>query len=106
MDWNPRYVAYAADHQRRPAEQLAVDRAAPACMVAFICWINACWRQWRALRVVAPGTFESPDEFDHWLAITTDEGGRRRERARHHEARMSFLWTPRGARRRGARGRR
>jgi hypothetical protein len=39
-NWNPRYVAYALENGRTPAEQLAHDKAQypGACMVLFLVW--------------------------------------------------------------------
>jgi hypothetical protein len=41
--WNPRYVAYARAHGKRPEDMLAADKLAfpGGCMGGFICWIWA-----------------------------------------------------------------
>lgn len=38
--WNPRYLAYAAEHRKTPDEMLAFDRSRfPAgCMTGFLTW--------------------------------------------------------------------
>lgn len=48
---NPRWVAYAAAHDRTPEDQLAHDRERwpGGVMAGFTCWIQAQWQAWRQM---------------------------------------------------------
>ena len=71
--WNPRYVAFCAEHGREPEAQLAHDREQfpGGCMCDFILWIDARWRAWRKAMQIdphAPLTNEYHAAFDRWLS--------------------------------------
>ena len=52
IEWNPRYVAYAATMGRTPEAQLVADREVwpGGCMVGFMLWISACKQAFHKLR--------------------------------------------------------
>lgn len=71
-EWNPRYVAYADAHGKTPDQMLAHDKAEHpgGCMMEFMFWIGARWREWDRLNGHAdPGWHSSADHvaFDGWL---------------------------------------
>lgn len=71
IDFQPRYVAYARDHGMGPAEMLEHDkRVLPGgCMVAYMHWIGAKWREWYGVIGCEPKakTEAVHAEFDAWL---------------------------------------
>ena len=68
--WNPRYVAFAAEHGRTPEEQTEADRREypGGVMAGFICWINERWAEWSKLRGREARTAYDHEDFDRWLA--------------------------------------
>lgn len=88
VEWNPRYVAYAAAHGRTPDEMLAhdVEAFSGAKMLGFILWIGARWRTWRALHgydSYTPLTEADHDDFtafvQSWATSRAVPGGRKRK---------------------------
>lgn len=74
--WNPRYVAYAAEHNRTPDEMRDHDREAwpGGCAVGFMLWISQAWQAWERAHGRDPrhlhDRYKSPAEherFTRWL---------------------------------------
>jgi hypothetical protein len=82
-EWNPRFVAYAADHDNTPEEQLrADDETWPGGrMTGFMLWIRERWQEWalttghpRAKDANAIITDDDHRTFDAWLRERKQRG--------------------------------
>jgi hypothetical protein len=72
MTWNPRFAAFARAHGETPEEM----HARQPNNVAFVLWIGARWREWRALNGLKrdDGIDDAGHAaFDVWLESRTDE---------------------------------
>lgn len=74
-EWNPRYVLYAKEHGKEPAEMVAYDaeRYPGGKMAGFMVWISERWTEFDAFFGCKPGcedsrTDQRMKEFDDWLA--------------------------------------
>lgn len=78
---NPRYIAYAAAHNRTHSEMLAYDsqRYPGGKMAGFIIWMSQRWSEWDKSKGHDPywhaRTELEQDEFTAWLASQYPEGG-------------------------------
>lgn len=69
--YQPRYVAYAKAHGKTPDEMMEHDNwhQSGGCMLSYIFWITAHWREWDALtKHVGPHSDADCAKFDEWLA--------------------------------------
>lgn len=66
--WNPRYLAYCADHRSAPADMLQADRHRypGGSMCGFIIWVTGKWSEFRKLPGNGMMGAKSP-LFDAWL---------------------------------------